>query len=158
MHITRTLSLAFLAAIPATAKYVFRDEQAHTLFPRQEVNTTAANTTCDWTEPRLTIAEAMANFMALWAGNHSEWLVNHTFVPDVQLHTDRLPSGTNDNATTVPLEVMNTTQILQYMNMSGVGFTQYDFVSHVRFANAEKTMYMIRWGLEAIVGADNPSE
>lgn len=158
MHFTNVLSVALLSAIPAvTAKYVWRDEQAHTLSPREE-NPNNTTTVCDWNEPKITIAQAMANWMAVWAGNHSEWLVNHTITPDMQLHTDRLPNGENDNATTVAQEIHTSKDMLAYMNRSGTGFTQYDFVGHFRFANPDGSMYIIRWGLEAIVSADNPSE
>jgi hypothetical protein len=89
----------------------------------------------------------MTNWIELWQGNRSEWLVDHTMVPSVSMWTDRrLMSGAPDvpGAITVPVEVTDSESMMDWMTSVG---TNYTYLYHFNFTDPTGRMLVARWTL-----------
>ena len=151
MHLIQGLALVLLGSVPVIATPILHTRQAS-----NATNTTSSNCT-SWNEPKLGIAEVMKNWGVVWAGNHSESIVNHTITPDVSLWMDRLPVGSPFNATTAAVSVTNASQLLEFVGTSRNGFSTYKFTNNFYFVSKEADKLATRWTLNAIVGNDTQS-
>lgn len=119
---------------------------------------TSNDTACTWPEPKLGIAEIMSNWAKVWKGNHSEYLIDHTVMPNVNLWTDRLPTGSNNShMTTETVDIHTSAGLLEYIEASRVGFSVYGFINNFYFVDKMGTMLVARWTLNATIGEDNNS-
>ena len=90
--------------------------------------------------------QLMNNYLAVWAG-HLE-LADKVWQPDIVLHTDRHPTGTE----TFPIIIQNRTAMVDFVRFGRNGWDDFHFEMLDWF---ESEYYMaIRWVFKGTIGAN----